>query len=87
MLGASLANGGRSREALECYQAALDIDPGYIRALFNTGVSKIKLCEYSEAVAFLVDALRLQSTAELPGQRTVGGTSQNLWHTLESACI
>jgi len=31
-LGATLANGGRSEEALQYYEQALELNPGYVRA-------------------------------------------------------
>lgn len=31
-LGATLANGGKPEEALQCYEEALNRNPGYVRA-------------------------------------------------------
>jgi peroxin-5 len=42
-VGATLANGGRAEEALPYYYRALEINPAYIRARFNLGISCINL--------------------------------------------
>ena len=42
-LGASLANGKRSEEAVSAYRNALNLSPGYIRARYNLGISCINL--------------------------------------------
>lgn len=34
MLGATLANGGEPNEALRCYEIALELNPGYVRARY-----------------------------------------------------
>lgn len=40
-LGATLANSGRSGEAIGAYQKALDIKPNYMRAWANMGISQV----------------------------------------------
>lgn len=42
-LGATLANGGRSEEAVQAYYKALELSPGFIRARYNLAVSCINL--------------------------------------------
>ena len=45
-LGATLANGGRSEEAVDAYHHALEITPGYIRTRYNLGIACINLGAY-----------------------------------------
>lgn len=45
-LGATLANGQRSAEAIDAYHHALELSPGYIRARYNLGISCINLNAY-----------------------------------------
>lgn len=42
-VGATLANSGRAQEALDYYYRALELNPSYIRARFNLGISCINL--------------------------------------------
>lgn len=62
-LGASLANGNRSVEAVEAYQRALDIQPGFIRARYNVGIICINLKAYKEAAEHLLTALNHQASS------------------------
>lgn len=47
-LGATLANGNRSEEALEAYHRALSLRPGYVRTRFNLGVACYNLRAYRQ---------------------------------------
>ena len=40
-LGATLANSGRSQEAVAAYQRALDAKPNYMRAWTNMGIAQV----------------------------------------------
>lgn len=40
-LGATLANSGRSSEAIDAYQRALELKPNYMRAWVNMGISQV----------------------------------------------
>lgn len=62
-LVASLANGNRSVEAVEAYQRALDIQPGFIRARYNVGIICINLKAYKEAAEHLLTALNHQASS------------------------
>ncbi len=42
-IGATIANHGQAREALPYYHQALALNPSYIRARFNLGISCISL--------------------------------------------
>ncbi|KAJ9105437.1 hypothetical protein QFC21_001808 [Naganishia friedmannii] len=89
-LGATLANGGKPEEALQCYEEALNRNPGYVRATFNVGIACIKLCRYEEATDYVIKALRLQQAEALVSYRDSeaalkNGTSEGMWHTLRTA--
>nr|CAH0112176.1 unnamed protein product [Daphnia galeata] len=75
-LGATLANGGRSEEAIESYYKALELSPGFIRARYNLAVSCINLGAHREAAEHLVSALLLQA------RRSKRVMSDNIWSTL-----
>ncbi|KAF8678465.1 Tetratricopeptide repeat [Rhizoctonia solani] len=84
-VGATLANSGGPEEALAFYYKALELNPGYIRARYNLGISCINLRRYEEAAQHLVDALVLQESEGLNNER--GVTSGSLWDTLRSTCL
>jgi len=75
-LGATLANGGHSEEAVEAYYKALELSPGFIRARYNLAVSCINLGVHREATEHLVAALLHQ------GKRSKRVMSDNIWSTL-----
>ncbi|XP_064384222.1 peroxisomal targeting signal 1 receptor-like isoform X2 [Halichondria panicea] len=83
-LGATLANGNRSEEAVAAYRKALEIIPGFTRCRYNLGVSCINLGAYKEAVEHLLTALNIQREAKGPqGSRPV--MSESVWSTLRLA--
>ncbi|QRV94194.1 peroxisomal targeting signal 1 receptor [Ceratobasidium sp. AG-Ba] len=84
-VGATLANSGNPTEAVPFYYKALELNPGYIRARYNLGISCINLRRYDEAAQHLVDALVLQDSEGLNSDR--GVTSDSLWDTLRSTCL
>ncbi|ORY31600.1 hypothetical protein BCR39DRAFT_571085 [Naematelia encephala] len=96
-LGATLANSGRSSEAVTYYHKALSLHPNFVRALFNLGISYINLAQYSLAAQSILDALRLQHADASEGYSTSGSRmsvkaargvgSETLWNTLRSACL
>lgn len=85
-LGASLANGNRSVEAVEAYKRALDIHPGYVRARYNVGIICINLKSYNEAVEHFLTALNHQAnSSSRSGLNIVLPTSKmsdTIWSTL-----
>jgi len=80
-----LANSGNADLALEYYYRALELNPVYIRARFNLGISCINLHRYEEAARHILDALTLQSS-DATGDPRGGVTSDALWNSLESVC-
>uniref|UniRef100_UPI00398EE9EB peroxisomal targeting signal 1 receptor-like n=1 Tax=Pristiophorus japonicus TaxID=55135 RepID=UPI00398EE9EB len=83
-LGATLANGSRSEEAVEAYRQALELQPGFIRSRYNLGISCINLGAHREAVEHFLEALNMQRKSRGPeGER--GQMSDNIWSTLRMA--
>ncbi|KAL0956400.1 hypothetical protein HGRIS_002547 [Hohenbuehelia grisea] len=90
-VGATMANSGHPQEALQYYYRALELNPLYIRARFNLGISCINLRRYDEAAGHILDALSLQ---ENDGVRDGTGmnekrgvTSAALWESLKTTCL
>ncbi|KAJ3537512.1 hypothetical protein NM688_g6677 [Phlebia brevispora] len=90
-VGATLANSGQPEEALQYYYRALELNPAYIRARFNLGISCINLRRYQEASQHILDALVLQdsdSVTEPDGtQHKRGVVSSALWDSLKTCCL
>jgi peroxin-5 len=87
-VGATLANGGRAEEALPYYYRALEINPAYIRARFNLGISCINLKRDEEAAQHILDALVLQENDGLRGlEDNHDVTSNALWDSLKTCCL
>ncbi|KAG8710832.1 hypothetical protein FRC08_016663 [Ceratobasidium sp. 394] len=84
-VGATLANSGSPAEAVPFYYKALELNPGYIRARYNLGISCVNLRRHDEAAQHLVDALVLQDSEGVNSDR--GVTSDSLWDTLRSTCL
>ncbi|XP_043466644.1 peroxisomal targeting signal 1 receptor [Leptopilina heterotoma] len=83
-LGATLANGQRSEEAIDAYHHALDLSPGFIRARYNLGISCINLGAYKEAGEHLLTALNQQAAGRnLLGEKAPPkAMSDTIWSTL-----
>uniref|UniRef100_A0A8C8DVK4 Peroxisomal targeting signal 1 receptor n=1 Tax=Oryzias sinensis TaxID=183150 RepID=A0A8C8DVK4_9TELE len=92
-LGATLANGSRSEEAVAAYRRALELQPGFVRSRYNLGISCVNLGAHREAVEHFLEALSLQRQAAGDGVRApqgpggITGTvmSDNIWSTLRMA--
>nr|KMM69779.1 peroxisomal targeting signal receptor [Coccidioides posadasii RMSCC 3488] len=92
-LGATLANSGRSEEAIEAYEKALTIRPNFVRARYNLGVSCINIGCYPEAAQHLLGALAMHqavdrgesfpfSEDEIADSHSTHNQSTNLYDTL-----
>lgn len=66
-LGATLANSGKSEEAIAVYTRALEENPNFVRARYNLGVSCINIGCYPEAAGHLLGALSLHRAAGAQG--------------------
>ncbi|TFK73919.1 TPR-like protein [Pluteus cervinus] len=90
-VGATMANSGHAEEALQYYYRALELNPGYIRARFNLGISCINLRRYEEAAQHILDALVLQDNDGIKDAKGFndkrGVTSAALWDSLKTTCL
>ncbi|KAH9831276.1 TPR-like protein [Rhodofomes roseus] len=90
-VGATLANSGRPEDALQYYYRALELNPAYIRARFNLGISCINLRRYDEAAQHILDALSLQDSDSVHeaagGGDKRGVTTLTLWESLKTCCL
>ncbi|KAL2269749.1 hypothetical protein VTJ83DRAFT_1933 [Remersonia thermophila] len=67
-LGATLANSGRSEEAIAAYEKALAIHPNFVRARYNLGISCINIGCHAEAAGHLLAALDMHKSVEKSGR-------------------
>ena len=67
-LGATLANSGRSEEAITAYEKALELNPNFVRARYNLGVSCINIGCFQEAAQHLLGALDMHKMVEREGR-------------------
>lgn len=54
-----MANSGRSEEAIQAYENALELRPNFVRARYNLGVSCINMGVLPEAAGHLLGALEM----------------------------
>jgi peroxin-5 len=59
-LGATLANGNRSDEAVGAYNKALDLKPGFVRAQYNLGIAHTNLGDHGAAAAHFLRSIVMQ---------------------------
>jgi len=90
-VGATIANSSHPEEALAYYHRALELNPGYIRARFNWGISCMNLKRYDEAAQHILDALALQNSDGVQRSMTLnekrGVVSSTLWDNLRTTCL
>ncbi|KAI1099407.1 TPR-like protein [Jackrogersella minutella] len=67
-LGATLANSGKSEDAIAAYEKALTLRPNFVRARYNLGVSCINMGCHAEAAGHLLAALGMHKTVEKEGR-------------------
>ncbi|KAI1329127.1 tetratricopeptide [Xylariaceae sp. FL0255] len=67
-LGATLANSGKSEDAIAAYEKALTLRPNFVRARYNLGVSCINMGCHGEAAGHLLAALNMHKTVEREGR-------------------
>ncbi|KAK3072461.1 Peroxisomal membrane signal receptor PTS1, partial [Teratosphaeriaceae sp. CCFEE 6253] len=67
-LGATLANSGRSEEAIDAYSRALELRSNFVRARYNLGVSCINLGVLEQAAGHLLGALSMHRVIEREGR-------------------
>lgn len=70
-LGATMANSGRSEEAIDAYEQALRLNPNFVRARYNLGVSCMNIGCYVEAAQHLLGALSMHRIVEGEGKERV----------------
>lgn len=70
-LGATMANSGRSEEAINAYEQALRLNPNFVRARYNLGVSCMNIGCYVEAAQHLLGALSMHRIVEGEGKERV----------------
>ena len=70
-LGATLANSGRSEEAIAAYERALSLNPNFVRARYNLGVSCINIGVLPQAAQHLLGALSMHQVVEREGMQRV----------------
>lgn len=67
-LGATLANSGKSEDAITAYEKALTLRPNFVRARYNLGVSCINMGCHEEAAGHLLSALDMHKSVEKEGR-------------------
>jgi len=63
-LGATSANGGKSKEAIHAYNQALQLKPTYIRSWANSGIAHSNMGDHGAATVYFLRALVLNPHLE-----------------------
>ncbi|KAE8743295.1 peroxisomal targeting signal 1 receptor [Frankliniella occidentalis] len=87
-LGATLANGNRSEEAVDAYHNALQLFPGFVRARYNLGITCVNLGALREAAEHFLTAINQQAAGRgAKGERVSPVNpvmSDSIWSTLKT---
>ena len=63
-LGATAANGNRSKDAIHAYNQALQLKPTYVRSWANAGIAHVNLGDHGAAISYFLRALALNPSAD-----------------------
>lgn len=87
-LGATLANSDKSEQAVEAYHEALNLEPGFIRARYNVGITCMNLGAHRQAAEHFLVALnqQLKGRDMNQGSSSIENTSSTIWTTLRMVC-
>ncbi|XP_053625952.1 peroxisomal targeting signal 1 receptor [Plodia interpunctella] len=87
-LGATLANSERSEEAVDAYHQALELEPGFIRARYNVGITCMNLGAHKQAAEHFLVALNQQNKSKnlIPNESGIDNSSTTIWTTLRMVC-
>ncbi|XP_013196160.2 peroxisomal targeting signal 1 receptor [Amyelois transitella] len=86
-LGATLANSERSEEAVDAYHQALELEPGFIRARYNVGITCMNLGAHRQAAEHFLVALNQQYRSKsLHPNASIDNSSSTIWTTLRMVC-
>lgn len=84
-----MANSKQYERSIEAYQAALNLNPQYVRARYNLSLSLISLNRYQDAIQILIEALEIQDVNYARLRASGGGHDQleslrsgGVWHLL-----
>ncbi|CAN8063844.1 unnamed protein product [Agarophyton chilense] len=83
-LGATLANGGDSDNALRAYRKAVDLNPSLIRAWVNVGTAYSNRAEFTKAARYYLKAISMaeEETHKLDGR---DNSASHVWEFLGTA--
>ena len=84
-LGAICANAGQHQQALDAYNRALDINPGFVRVYYNTGITYSQLEDHKSAAQYFLKAIAIQNQGSSGSEETGPGFfngALDIWDSL-----